>query len=299
MAEEKKLFWPIDILTLSYIASVLLLILIFSRNLGNWKFLLFYNLVIVLVIFFIIYSCSHSSPWQKFIRYFYPMILFTFLYEETGYLVHLIFPGWFDYQINGLEKSILGVYPTVWLEKIASVPLNEAMMLSYFSYYFLLPVLGIALYLNKKYEVFNRFLFTVAVAFYISYLGFLFYPVEGPRFALANFHSLELEGPIFTPLAKWVIANGGLHGGCMPSSHVAVALIVLIFSYKHHKTLFYVLSPFILALFVATVYCRFHYATDVVAGILVGILALWLTGRMSCNSLTQVISVENFSLQRF
>lgn len=208
------------------------------------------------------------------------MFLFTFLYEEIGYLVHLIFPKWFDYQINALEKSILGVYPTVWVEKIVSVPLTEAMMLSYFSYYFLLPILGIALYLKKEYQIFNQFLFAIAVAFYISYLGFLFYPVEGPRFALANFHTLGLEGPIFTPLAKWVVAMGGLHGGCMPSSHVAVALIVLIFAYRHHKTLFYILSLFILTLFVATIYCRFHYASDVVAGILVGGLALWITDKM-------------------
>jgi len=274
--EGKKLFWPIDVLTLGYNSSIILLLLVFGHNLDNWKFLLFYNLLITAVILFIVFTFSHTSNWQKFIRYFYPMILFTFLYEETASLVHIIFPAWFDYRINALEKQLLGVYPTVWLEKIVSVPLNEFMSLSYFSYYFLFPILGIALYLKKEYKVFNQFLFTIAVAFYISYLGFLLYPVEGPRYALSNFHTLELQGPLFTPLAKWVIDLGGIQGGCMPSSHVAVALIVLIFAFRHHKRLFYILSPFILTLFVGTVYCRFHYASDVVAGILVGGLALWL-----------------------
>ena len=278
--EGKKLFWPIDVLTLGYNSSIILLLLVFGHNLDNWKFLLFYNLLITSVILFIVYTFSHASNWQKFIRYFYPMILFTFLYEETASLVHIIFPAWFDYQIIALEKQLLGVYPTVWFEKIVSVPLNEVMMLSYFSYYFLFPILGIALYLKKEYKLFNQFLFTIAVAFYISYLGFLLYPVEGPRFALSNFHTLELQGPLFTPLAKWVIDLGGIHGGCMPSSHVAVALVVLIFAFRHHKRLFYILSPFILTLSVGTVYCRFHYATDVVTGIGVGLVALWLTDRM-------------------
>ncbi|HKZ21797.1 MAG TPA: phosphatase PAP2 family protein [candidate division Zixibacteria bacterium] len=278
--EGKKLFWPIDVLTLGYNSSIILLLLVFGHNLDNWKFLLFYNLLITSVILFIVYTFSHASNWQKFIRYFYPMILFTFLYEETGSLVHLIFPKWFDYQINALEKSVLGAYPTVWFEKIVSVPLNEVMMLSYFSYYFLFPILGIALYLKKEYKVFNQFLFTIAVAFYISYLGFLLYPVEGPRFALRDFHSLELKGPFFTPLAQWVINVGGIHGGCMPSSHVAVALVVLVFAFKHHRRLFYLLSPFIFTLFVATVYSRFHYATDVVVGILVGFLAVWVTNKL-------------------
>ena len=278
--EGKKLFWPIDVLTLGYNSSIILLLLVFGHNLDNWKFLLFYNLLITAVILFIVYTFSHASNWQKFIRYFYPMILFTFLYEETASLVHIIFPKWFDYQINALEKHLLGVYPTVWLEKIVSVPLNEVMGLGYFSYYFLFPILGIALYLKKEYKVFNQFLFTIAVAFYISYLGFLLYPVEGPRYALSNFHTLELQGPLFTPLAKWVIDLGGIHGGCMPSSHVAVALIVLVFAFRHHKRLFYILSPFIFTLFVGTVYCRFHYASDVVAGLLLGVLTLWMSDKI-------------------
>src|SRR4030066_229925 len=205
--EGKKLFWPIDVLSLGYNSSIILLILVFSHNLDNWKFLLFYNLLIAVVILFIVHSTSHTSAWQKFIRYFYPMILFTFLYEETASLVHIIFPKVFDYQINALEKHLLGVYPTVWLEKIVSVPLNEVMGLGYFSYYFLFPILGIALYLKKEYKVLNQFLLTIAVAFYI-------------------------------------------------------------------------LSPFILTLFVATVYCRFHYASDVVAGLLLGVLTLWMSDKI-------------------
>ena len=39
--------------------------------------------------------------------------------------------------------------------------------------------------------------------------------------------------------------------------------------------------PFILTLFVATVYCRFHYASDVVAGLVVGGLAVWVTDKMN------------------
>jgi membrane-associated phospholipid phosphatase len=241
---------------------------------------LFYNLLITTVILFIVYSFSHTTSWQKFVRYFYPMILFTFLYEETANLVHVIFPNWFDYQVMALEKQIFGVHPTVWLEKMVSVPLNEIMSLGYFSYYFLLPILGIAQYWREKYQAYNQFLFSTALAFYISYLGFILYPVEGPRLALSNFHTLELEGPLFTPLAQWVIDVGGIHGGCMPSSHVAVALVVLIFAFRHHKKLFYFLSPFIFTLFIGTVYCRFHYATDVVAGLIVGALAVWGTDKM-------------------
>jgi len=36
-------------------------------------------------------------------------------------------------------------------------------------------------------------------------------------------------------------------------------------------------------LFVGTVYSRFHYASDVVAGLAVGALAVWVTDKMDKN----------------
>ncbi|EQB62435.1 MAG: hypothetical protein RBG1_1C00001G0014 [candidate division Zixibacteria bacterium RBG-1] len=43
------------------------------------------------------------------------------------------------------------------------------------------------------------------------------------------------------------------------------------------------LPAFNLTLFVGTVYSRFHYASDVVAGLAVGALAVWVTDKMDKN----------------
>jgi membrane-associated phospholipid phosphatase len=158
--------------------------------------------------------------------------------------------------------------------------LNEYFLLAYFSYYFLLPVSGIALYFGKKIKEFDRMVFTSAVAFYISYLGFIFFPVEGPRYALSAFHNIPIKGFIFVPLAQWVVKVGGLHGGCMPSSHVAVACVVFIFVYKYSRRLFYLLGPLIISLFIGTVWGRFHYFSDVIAGVLVGLFSLYLVEKI-------------------
>ena len=106
-------------------------------------------------------------------------------------------------------------------------------------------------------------------------------PVEGPRFNISALHSLKLEGPFFTKIAQGVVDIAGMHGGCMPSSHVAVALVVLIFSYRYHRTLFFILFPIIITLFVATVYGRFHYISDVLAGLLVGGISIVICDKIS------------------
>jgi hypothetical protein len=273
-------FYTIDWATIVYLAVLSLLILIFSHNQPNWPYFIFYNLFVLVIILAIVrFLSDEQNFWKRFFRHFYPMFLFTFLYEETGYLVHIIFPNWFDPWINKVELKIFGEYPTVWIQKIVSVPLSEYMMLSYFSYYFLMPVLGGLLYFKNRIKEFDQLLLACAVAFYISYLGFLFMPVEGPRHAIPHLHNVELVGILFAPMAQYVVKLAGLHGGCMPSSHVAVALVVMIFAIRYEKVLAWIFTPLILSLFVATVYGRFHYILDVVAGILVGFLALFICER--------------------
>jgi membrane-associated phospholipid phosphatase len=195
-------------------------------------------------------------------------------------LIHLIFPYFFDHWVNNLELALLGSYPTVWLERLSFPVLNEYFLMAYFSYYFLLPVSGIALYFSGKIKEFDSMIFASSVAFYISYLGFIFLPVEGPRHALASFQHLPINGLIFVRLAQWVVKVGGLHGGCMPSSHVAVAWVIFMFTYKYTRKLFYFFGPLIISLFVGTVWGRFHYVSDVIAGILVGIFSLYLIDKI-------------------
>ncbi len=275
--ERKITLRTVDRATIIYLAVLSFLILLFSKNQPNWPYYILFNLLVFVFILSVArYLSDETNKWKRFLRHWYPMALFTFFYQEIRYLVHIIFPGWFDGWINQVELKFFGEYPTIWLERVVSIPLNEYMMFAYFSYYFLMPVLGAALWVQKRIKEFDQFLLICAVTFYISYLGFIFMPVEGPRYALSHIHNLKLVGIIFTPLAQYVIKIAGLHGGCMPSSHVAVAFVVMIYAIRYTRILAWVLTPMVLSLFVATVYGRFHYFLDVVAGILVGLLALFI-----------------------
>lgn len=274
-------FFAVDWATIIYLSALSLIILFFHHGQPPWYYYLIFNFSMISLVLAIVYFLSSAEKrLSVFFRHWYPIFLFTFLYEETRYLVHLIFPGFFDPWINYLELTLLGTYPTIFLERFSFPLLNEYFLMAYFSYYFILPVAGIALYFSHKLKEFNSLVLASAIAFYISYLGFIFFPVEGPRCALASLHQTPLKGFIFVPLAQWVIKVAGLHGGCMPSSHVAVTFVVLIFSYKYTRKLFYILGPLILSLFAGTVWGRFHYVSDVIAGILVGVLSLYLAGKI-------------------
>ncbi len=267
--------------TFIYMVVLSILILVFHVNLPHWLNLLGFNLCVCLFMFLVASGLNHKvSGWWYFFRHFYPMLFFIILYEENRYLIHMIFPDFFDHMINRFELNLFGIYPTVWMEKFIFSGLNEYMMFVYFFYYFLFLILGLGLFYSHKVKELNDLLFTSAVAFYVSYLGFILFPVAGPRFALAGIHQLKINGVFFTGLAQSIIKLAGIEGGAMPSSHVAVALVVLVYALRHHRILFYVLSPFIFSLFVATVYGRFYYVSDVLAGLLVGGISILVCDRI-------------------
>lgn len=271
----------VDKATFIYMVTLSLLILVFRGNLANWPTYLGFNLSICLAVVLIAHALKgRTSGWKFFFRHWYPLILFLLLYEESGYLIHMIFPQPFDPLINQLELALFGVYPTVWMQKFIYPGLNEFMMFSYCSYYFILAVLGLGLFLGRKIREFDGLFFTSAVAYYISYLGFVLFPVEGPRFALLSQHQLEINGGFFTSLAQGLIDMAGIQGAAMPSSHVAVAVVVLVYARRHHRTLCWVLSPLVASLAISTVYGRFHYVSDVIAGILVGAASILLCDRV-------------------
>ena len=298
--KRKFHFFPVDWATWFYLLVLSLMIVIFSQNQPYWHNYIIYNCAIAILVFLIVrFLPATDGKLSGFLRHWYPILLSTFLYEETGYLIHLIFPGFFDAWINNLEFAAIGCYPTVWLGKISYPVLNEYFLMAYFSYYFLLVGSGLALYLTRKIKEFDSMIFAAAITFYISYLGFLLFPVEGPRYALSVLHQTPIQGFFFVPLAQWVVKVGGLHGGCMPSSHVAIAWVVLVYSYKHVRKLSYFLGPLVLSLCIGTVWGRFHYLSDVIAGILVGTLSISLVLKIE-RSLEKSVSPreKNFSLSK-
>jgi membrane-associated phospholipid phosphatase len=267
--------------TFIYMVVLSGLILFFHTNLPHWLSLLGFNLCICLFMFVVAQGINHrTGGWWYFFRHFYPLLFFIALYEENRYLIHMVFPNMFDNLVNQFELAIFGVHPTVWMQSFISFGLSEYMMFAYFCYYFLLLVLGLGLFRSNKIKQLDDLYFTITVTFFISFLGFIFFPVAGPRFALADLYQRELGGGLISHFVHNFMYSAGIHGAAMPSSHVAVALVVLVYAKRHHRILFYVLSPLVLSLFAATVYGRFHYVSDVFAGLLVGGLGIWVCDRI-------------------
>ena len=103
--------------------------------------------------------------------------------------------------------------------------------------------------------------------YYISFIGYILFPAIGPRYTLAHLYSVLLEGSFLTDVVR-----DGLNAleqnkrDVMPSGHTQIALMVLYLAYRYERILFYPFFPLIVGLIVSTVYLRYHYVIDLVAG---------------------------------
>ncbi|MDT8395797.1 MAG: phosphatase PAP2 family protein [bacterium] len=279
MTHNDGLFRPEDTAFLVYLAGISVFVTLFHNGVQRWwLYVISHAAGAAAVIFFLRYADKHPHPVIRFFRYWYIPLSLAVFYEQIDRFILGLHGRYLDHLIYDFEKALLGIHPSVWMEQFASPVLTEIMKISYNSYYWIGPILGISLYRKGDLIPFRRSIFTISAAFFISYSGFILFPVVGPRYMLSHLYNGPLDGYFVTALQDFIMEHGDIQGGCMPSSHVAVALVVLLLAWTYRRRMAFWMTPLVTMLCISTVYNRYHYASDVVAGVVVG-LAVFLWGK--------------------
>lgn len=232
--------------------------------------------LIILLIIFIFLSFNSNQKFFLFLRNFYPLILLGFFYSETGFYNHLIFEN-FDPALIRIENSIFG--NQLALEFSKAIPnkwFSEIMHFGYFSYYILTFGIPFLFYIKVP-EKFDKTMFIVIMSFCIYYIIFILFPSVGPQFYFPTEQTGVPEGVLFDKIMKIIIDIGESETGAFPSSHVGITIVFLILLLENFRK--YISIPVLLSiiLILSTVYLKAHYAIDVIAGILSGIILFFVS----------------------
>jgi len=284
MSEAKRLSpiartaYAFDWIIIGYCLLMVAAILLLGRPLSVYTDeLAFYAATGLIALLISRYVDPSQSRWHALVRLLYPAAMFTFFYRATGGLMFLLTDQFLDWQVVTFEKMILGANPTLYFDAhMLNTWTNEILSFCYFSYYPMLPIFLIVTFARKHYRVVIEFTAAACLTFFISYLLFSLYPVEGPRWYFAELYANKIEGPLFRPLVEMVINRGAVHGGAMPSSHTGVALVIMLFCFRYYRRAGWILLPIVTGLALGTVWGRFHYASDVIVGAAIGIFSLGL-----------------------
>ncbi len=182
------------------------------------------------------------------------------------------------------EQQLFGCQPSVlFMEKLPWLAVSELFYASYFSYYIMIAGVGIALFLRSRQQFFH-YVSVVSFLFYVCYFIYIFLPVIGSRaffrqvdgymlpaatqqLAVTDAYPEAVQAGVFFQIMKWVYRVFEAPGAAFPSSHVAVALCTVFFSFRYLRRIRYLHLAVALLLCLSTVYCRYHYVVDVLAGL--------------------------------
>ncbi|MFN2387756.1 MAG: phosphatase PAP2 family protein [Thermoanaerobaculia bacterium] len=236
---------------------------------------LFLALVVVLV-----RRYARLPPALRVAVDFYPTAFIPFVFESLGPLIPAVRGAARDDLLIAWDRALFGVDPTVWLERLARPFWTDFFFIAYTTYYFVPLVLGGLLWERNTPEA-RRFIFGLTFCFYVSYAGYFTIPALGPRYALAE----EQSSPIVTTAVSRAISeaiNQVEHTklDVFPSGHTMIAVAVLIYAYRRARRAFWVMLPVVVCLLISTVYCRYHYVVDVIAGLVLAFAAVPVADRL-------------------
>ncbi|PKN16682.1 MAG: hypothetical protein CVU66_00020 [Deltaproteobacteria bacterium HGW-Deltaproteobacteria-23] len=274
---------PSDLLTLFFLALLSCLALFSSALNPSWTELLAtYALLSVAIMTAAVYRTKVSPAKRGFHLSVAATVITVFMvFNSLGMLITSLQPTTFDAHLISIDQALFGVHPTVWLERFINPLLTGLLQFAYISYYFIPVSLGVVLIARGRYGEFEQVLFGILLCFYLSYLGYLFVPAVGPRFTLSHLQTAGLQAsPFIAAIQDTLNALEKNKTDAFPSGHTAVSLMSLYYAWKEReKKLFAVLLPLVTGLIIATVYLRYHYVIDVIAGIaLTGLTILLAPG---------------------
>ena len=271
-------FTPFEWITFAYLAWIELILTLFHRNVTHAPRYVALHFAIALCIVLLVGATAQSrNSVLRFARDWYPLTLYIFFFEELQSLVHIFFSGWFDRWLIQFDFNLAGIHPCAWFAQFANPVLTDAMQFAYMTYFLLLVILPALLYFEKSFKAFWTVMTATAIAHYSVYVVAVLFPIESPYFSLASLQLAPLAGGPFTATIELIEHFGRVHGAAFPSAHVAGSMVAILAARRYKSWLFWICLPFFLAMCVATVYGRYHYVADVIAGIAVGTIS-WAAG---------------------
>lgn len=295
----------VDYATQAYAALVALLILCFhNHTVPAWPWLVAGHAAVMALIHGLILAHARKPecPVLDFFRFFYPVLIFGPFFCETGHINRMFFHSFQDAAAIRIDQAMLGFQPgAVLMNKLPWLPLSELLYASYFSYYLMIGGVGLALFFRNRQHFFH-YVSVISFVFYCCYLLYIALPIIGPQvlnheipgyslppeleqFSVSNAYPDAVKAGPFFKIMAWIYQVFEAPGAALPSSHVAIAIGTVFFSFRYLRPIRWLHLAVAVLLCFSTMYCHYHYGIDVLTGVLTAVtlipLGNWLYSKAS------------------
>ncbi|HEX8985724.1 MAG TPA: phosphatase PAP2 family protein [Bryobacteraceae bacterium] len=255
--------WPVDLMIGGYLVATGVTIALYFREVPYAGWLLGSHAAALLLM---ILAVRHPRGMAVF-RHWYPLPYVGACYKEMALLIPAIRHTDYDYELARLDYRLWGAHVSVWLERFQHPWLTEGLQVAYTLFVPCVLLVPVLLWRQRRYREFRYFAFLIALGFLASYIGYFLVPVRGPRFFLAHLQHVPLQGGwLFNAMQHMLDRLESAHYDCFPSGHTELTLIAWWGSRRISPRLFGAYTIYALLIVCATIYLRYHYTFDVLAG---------------------------------
>jgi membrane-associated phospholipid phosphatase len=262
MADRR--FWAVDKVILSYLTFTSLVLVGWWRAIPDAPALAAAHVAGVALL---LVEIKVPNPTSWYFRCWYPLPYVGSCYKEMALLIPAVRHSDADRWLASVDFRFWGAHPTIWLERIYSPALTEYLQLVYTLFVPAVLLVAFLLWRGRRYPEFQYYAFLIALGFLASYVGYLVVPARGPRFLLKSFEHLPLRGLwLFENMQHTLDRLESAHYDCFPSGHTELTVLACWSSRLVSNRLFGAYFCYTLSIIFATVYLRYHYTVDLLAG---------------------------------
>jgi len=267
-------------LLVAYFFYVSVLSFIFPVRAGTHGLLLGINLAIIGSYVVLVLA---ESKWPikavSITRDWYALALMLPAYQEMGWFA----PAQHTFELERTwvvwDRLLLREWGLRRFIELLGPLLPALLEISYSLVYTLAPFSVAMLYVYHRRKRVDRLLFLFMLGVLLAYTQFPFWPSEPPRtvFPGEDFPSYET---VFRRFNWWLLGGYGIHTSVFPSAHVSGAFslafgMMRVLPERRWVGRFLLVMAVLIA--TVTVYGRYHYAADAVAGFAISLAALGIT----------------------
>ena len=223
------------------------------------------------------------SPLVRGLRETVPLVacflIYTNLHDTIGFVNPLDVHHW----LVALDGMLFGVQPCVWAERLITPALTELMQFLYLNFFWIAPSTSVLLLLRKRWPEFRTTTLGVITCFFLGYALYVAFPAAPPRLVLFAEFTKNLRGyPVgFSSLSAGAFSLLPTDSrAAFPSLHTAASTVALVYAWRFARAWFFVLLPFVVGLWLSTIYLRHHYFVDLAAGWAMAPVAVWVAPRI-------------------
>jgi membrane-associated phospholipid phosphatase len=201
-------------------------------------------------------------------------------------LLPLVNSGSLDSGLYHFDLMVFGFEPAMALDAFVNSFTTEWFAFFYFGYFFLLALHVIPILLfGKDQRLLAEFALGALLVFCIGHTVYMLVPGYGPYKAMSEHFQHHFPRGMWLDLVMATVDAGGAQKDIFPSLHTAAPTFITLFSFRHRDKLPFrytwpAVAFFAVNIIIATMFLRWHYFIDVVAGITLATLSIVLAVRL-------------------